>query len=95
MEEDKKMGYIIPYTHYTYQQYARRMEKSKDSPHHVYRSYKAVFHEIKEDYPYDRHKHIYKLKKKRKLHVKKRSLNVNEAERFLLTGKGGILNEFV
>ncbi|MEJ8776681.1 hypothetical protein [Pseudogracilibacillus sp. ICA-222130] len=87
------MGYIIPYTHYTYQQYARRMEKKKDRPHHVDRPYRAVFHEIKEDYPYDRYKHIYKVKKKH--HVKKRSFNIEEAERFLLTGKGGIFNEFV
>lgn len=43
------MGYYLPITDYAGQQYRRRVEKSSKSPYHIERSYKIVFHPVKED----------------------------------------------
>ena len=89
------MGYIIPYTHYTYQHYAKRLEDRKESPYHIDHSYKVVFHRINEDHPNDKYKHIQYNKRKNKAEGKEYSFIMNEKDRIALTGKGGYLNESI
>lgn len=54
------MGYYLPITDYAGQQYRRRLEKKPESPYHIERSYRIIFHPIKSD---ERAKHELKYEK--------------------------------
>ncbi|HLS65980.1 MAG TPA: hypothetical protein VK029_03195 [Pseudogracilibacillus sp.] len=46
------MGYILPVTHYTYQQYHRRINKRTKSPHAIDATPKVTFHMINDSYEF-------------------------------------------
>lgn len=83
------MGYILPVTHYTYQQYHRRIEKRKRSPHAIDATPRVVFHVIDDSYKFHAKNVMYnkigkkvydgKEEKKRNVdHPDEKGLNINE-----------------
>jgi len=46
------MGYILPVTHYMYEQYHRRIDKRKKSPHMIDATPKVTFHTISNSYEF-------------------------------------------
>lgn len=90
------MGYILPITHHTYKNYQYRMEKSKESPHHIKGTYKVVFHNVDKDFDFNKKNPPEKrlrTKTRSKEHVYVKQLNEND--RVELTGKGGRIDEQV
>lgn len=93
------MGYIIPFTHHTYHNYQHRMQESKEGPHYIDGSYKAVFHKVREEHDENNGKResyqAYENKQEEKEAVRKNRSKITEYERALLVGKGENFHETV
>lgn len=98
------MGYILPITQHTYQNYHYRMLESKSSPHNIGKLYKAVFQTVqreKEEF----HNHsvqeeqLETFTKEKVTPFSQRQLRdhyyVEQQEKAEMTGKGGVMNRQV
>lgn len=99
LKEENDMGYIIPFTHHTYHNYQHRMQKTKEGPHYIQQSYKAVFHKVRDDYEEQGEEkqffQSYKSKRNKKEKVKQKRKEITEHERASLVGKGEYFHEKV
>lgn len=94
------MGYILPITHYNYQDYQNRMKEQKESPHYVGSPYKVVFHQISSELNEDQVKSFEELKveqieedaKPRRRKVPGDFFHITKRQKANLTGKGGNIN---
>lgn len=71
------MGYILPVNHYDYEQYKIRDLKSNESPHHIERPFKIIYHEINEDEHPDKNTDEQR-RTEQSFHEKKRRLIPNQ-----------------
>lgn len=94
------MGYILPITHYNYQDYQNRMKEQKESPHYVGSPYKVVFHRISSELNEDNEKSFDELKLEHlddDMKPKRRKLagdffHITKRQKANITGKGGNIN---
>lgn len=90
------MGYILPITHHTYNNYQYRMTEDKLSPHHINGTYKVVFHKISEEYKEHNDKNNTIKGKWRERKTEKTNkipaYHIGTTEKAELTGKGGQIN---
>lgn len=93
------MGYIIPFTHYTYHNYQHRMQKNKEGPHYIQHPYKVVFHRVRDNYQEQGEGKPFlqsdKSKQTKKEKAKAKGKEITEAERASLVGKGEYFHEKV
>lgn len=89
------MGYILPITNHTSQNYQYRMIENKEGPYHIGSPFKVVFREIKKDTSTEEQHQLYKqqlFKKENESVVKVRSYQIEANQKAELTGKGGQVN---
>lgn len=86
------MGYILPITHFTYNNYHYRVNHYKKSPHHVGATYKVIFHKINNTYDLHEKNPTYK-RREEEVKIPLQYLKINPIQKAELTGKGGQINE--
>ncbi|HLR70342.1 MAG TPA: hypothetical protein VK085_02795 [Pseudogracilibacillus sp.] len=85
------MGYILPVTHYTYQNYHSRMVERKKNPHYVEAPFKVRFHKIDDTYDFNKRKNFHTILKEKKKQLEPDL--IAEREKTVLTGKGRNINQ--
>lgn len=97
------LGYILPITQHTYQNYQYRMLDDNRNPHHVGKLYKVGFKQItreKNDYQ------LYSLSEEpgngmqprleeHPIKTLRKHYYIHQLEKAELTGKGGVMNKLI
>lgn len=80
------MGYILPVTHYTYQNYQRRIIKDNRSPHYIDAPHRVTFYKI--NHNFNEKTTFYDVLKEKEREL----FQITKGEKAELTGKGKMIN---
>lgn len=81
------MGYILPITHYTYNDYHRRIIKENRRPHYIDAPHRVNFYKINREFDDEKTFNDILKEKEREL------LYISAGEKAALTGKGNMINK--